>query len=73
MKTCAEGTREGVLLAIQNWATSEDEGQEHIFCLNGLAGTGKSTIATTIAKWARDEEGILGGSFFFAARRERAE
>ncbi len=32
----------------------------------GLAGIGKSTIATTIAKWAREEKGILGGSFFFA-------
>ncbi len=68
--SCSAGTREGVLEAIQEWARSVDEAREHIFWLNGLAGTGKSTIATTIAKWAR-KEGILGGSFFFA--REVAE
>ncbi len=30
-----------------------------------VAGTGKSTIAATIANWAR-KKGILGGSFCFA-------
>lgn len=36
-----------------------------MFWLNGLAGIGKSTIARTIAEWAKKEDN-LGGSFFFA-------
>ncbi len=64
-KACSIGTREGVLKAIQGWATSTNSGGEHMFWLTGLAGTGKSTIATTIASWAR-EKGILRGSFCFA-------
>ncbi len=68
--SCTNGTREGVLETIQDWASSEDDAQKHIFWLNGLAGIGKSTIATTIAKWAQAKEApekrILGGSFFFS-------
>jgi hypothetical protein len=44
------------------YAGSEQE--QHIFWLNGMAGTGKSTIARTIARELR-EKCILGASFFF--------
>ncbi|PYH89602.1 hypothetical protein BO71DRAFT_422881 [Aspergillus ellipticus CBS 707.79] len=36
-----------------------------LFWLNGMAGTGKSTISRTVAR-AMHERGILGGSFFFS-------
>ena len=36
-----------------------------VFWLNGMAGTGKSTIAKTVAEYAHNH-GILGGSFFFS-------
>ncbi len=52
--------------------TGMGDGREHIFWLNGLAGTGKSTIAKTIAEWAR-KESILGGCFFFRTRRGGTE
>ena len=39
------------------------EGEQHIFWLNGLAGTGKSTIAQTFAEMAF-ADGRLGASFF---------
>lgn len=47
---------------IQSWADGQDE--QYIFWLNGLAGTGKSTIARTIS-WKYFEEKRLGASFCF--------
>jgi len=58
---CLEGTREGVLKNIGDWLTS-DQGQR-VFWLNGLAGTGKSTIAQTFAE-TTSADGKLGASFF---------
>ena len=43
------------------WA--KDPQDRHVFWLNGLAGTGKSTIAQTFAEMAAGT-GILGASFF---------
>ena len=43
------------------WA--EDPQDRHVFWLNGLAGTGKSTIAQTFAEMVANN-GILGASFF---------
>ena len=59
--TCLRGTRESVLDRIMRW--SEDPQDRHVFWLNGLAGTGKSTIAQTFSKMAA-ETGCLGASFF---------
>ena len=58
---CLKGTRRGVLGDIERWFTNE-QGQ-HIFWLNGLAGTGKSTIAQTFAE-TTFVDGKLGASFF---------
>ena len=58
---CLEGTRKGVLKDIEDWFAS-DQGQR-VFWLNGLAGTGKSTIAQTFAE-TTSADGKLGASFF---------
>ena len=58
---CLRGTREDVLGDIEDWFTS-GQGQ-HVFWLNGLAGTGKSTIAQTFAD-TTFMDGKLGASFF---------
>ena len=50
-----------VLLQLEHWL--EDENSQRIFWLNGLAGTGKSTIAQTFAE-ITFAEGKLGASFF---------
>ena len=50
-----------VLWEIERWSTGEQE--QHVFWLNGLAGTGKSTIAQTVAETAF-ADGKLGASFF---------
>lgn len=58
---CLRGTRKGLLLEIDQWITNK--GSQPIFLLNGLAGTGKSTVAQTFAKTSF-AEGNLGASFF---------
>ncbi|KZP11260.1 hypothetical protein FIBSPDRAFT_654574, partial [Athelia psychrophila] len=58
---CTERTRIDVIEKINTW-TATDTGPP-VFWLNGSAGTGKSTIAFTVAKSFK-ERGILGASFF---------
>ena len=58
---CLRGTRVEVLQQLEDWL--ENEQGQRVFWLNGLAGTGKSTIAQTFAEVAF-AEGKLGASFF---------
>jgi hypothetical protein len=60
---CLPETRVDVLQQIMAWADTSDE--RCIFWLNGMAGTGKSTIARTIAR-TYYKQGRLGASFFFS-------
>ncbi|KAG8814558.1 hypothetical protein FRC18_001908, partial [Serendipita sp. 400] len=61
---CEPGTRTDVLDAIRKWVV-DIETTEQIFWLNDAAGTGKSTIAATLAKeWQLNQ--ILAGRFFFS-------
>ena len=61
--TCLPDTRVELLQEIARWA--EGSSDECIFWLNGIAGTGKSTVARTVARIWYDR-GHLGGSFFFS-------
>ncbi|CCA74228.1 related to WD40-repeat protein (notchless protein) [Serendipita indica DSM 11827] len=62
--TCLQGTRQAVLQEIDSWA-KHAESQWPIFWLCDIAGSGKSTVAMSVAKaWAT--EGTLGGQFFFS-------
>jgi len=58
---CLKGTRESILDEIERW--TEDFDKSPVFWLNGLAGTGKSAIAQTIAERVF-ADGRLGASFF---------
>ena len=58
---CLKGTRDAVLDEIELW--SKDHTMSPVYWLNGLAGTGKSTIAQTISERIF-ADGILGASFF---------
>jgi hypothetical protein len=58
---CLKGTRKEILLQLENWLM--DEQDQRVFWLNGLAGTGKSTIAQTFAEMSF-ADGKLGASFF---------
>ncbi|KAH6883823.1 hypothetical protein B0T10DRAFT_445692, partial [Thelonectria olida] len=60
--TCLPNTRVELLNDISQWIS--DPSSKTIFWLNGMAGTGKSTISRTTAR-SRSELGDLGASFFF--------
>lgn len=59
---CLPGTRTEILSQIKHWAFSPQG--SCIFWLNGMAGTGKSTISRTVAT-SFNETKTLGASFFF--------
>lgn len=59
------GTREDVIEEILGWV--EDDGRRQMCWLEAPAGSGKSTIAQTIAERC-EEAGILAASFFFSRK-----
>jgi hypothetical protein len=62
-----EDTRVQLLADIMSWA--ESAASPVVFWLNGLAGTGKSTVARTICERLA-EKGLLGASFFMSRQVE---
>jgi NACHT domain/Heterokaryon incompatibility protein (HET) len=60
---CLPGTRIDLLQDIRSWLNSDSP--KHIYWLSGWAGTGKSTIARTIAQEYANSQWQLG-SFFFS-------
>jgi hypothetical protein len=61
---CLKDTRVEVLAEIRAWIHNVED-EKCVFWLSGMAGTGKSTIARTIARELHDS-GYLGASFFFS-------
>ncbi|KAL4738256.1 hypothetical protein BDV11DRAFT_216083 [Aspergillus similis] len=59
---CHPETRRQLLRLINDWSC--DRNGKSIFWLNGMAGTGKSTLARTVARSLR-ADGRLAASFFF--------
>lgn len=59
---CLANTRVDLLREITKWA--QDPNAKAVYWLNGMAGTGKSTIARTLAH-TFSKMGVLGASFFF--------
>lgn len=60
---CLEDTRTDILESIMNWVMHTN-GDQNVLCLQGVAGSGKSTIATTIADQLR-QQGLLGAFVLF--------
>lgn len=60
--TCLLGTRVDILEKIRDWITGN--ATKSIFWLNGMAGTGKSTIARSVAEELA-QRNQLGASFSF--------
>jgi hypothetical protein len=65
--TCTPGTRVDILKKLAAWAAASDS--PCVFWLNGLAGTGKSTIARTLCQHL-NEQSLLGASFFISREQE---
>ena len=66
---CTLGTRVKILKDIANWANDHSSDSARVFWLTGQAGSGKTTIAYTIAKRFEEdgkanEHTVLGGNFF---------
>ncbi|KAI1737987.1 putative WD-repeat protein [Xylaria scruposa] len=59
---CLPDTRVQLLQTISQWV--DDQKREAVFWLNGMAGTGKSTISRTLSR-SFSESRQLGASFFF--------
>ncbi|EJC99863.1 WD40 repeat-like protein [Fomitiporia mediterranea MF3/22] len=66
---CLEDTRIEVLNEIMDWLLSGTE--QNILWLRGVAGSGKSTVATTIAEYCREMSCL--GAFLFFNRVDGAE
>ena len=58
---CTKNTRKALLDKLQVWAN--DETTTKLYWLNGMAGTGKTTIAYSFSEILH-ENGSLGGNFF---------
>src|SRR5436190_9873198 len=71
--TCQEGTRKAILGKISAWVDGRDGNDSPICWLQGPAGSGKSTVAHTIAKQCADH-GKLAFSFFFSrGKKDRSD
>ncbi|KZS87186.1 hypothetical protein SISNIDRAFT_419924, partial [Sistotremastrum niveocremeum HHB9708] len=58
---CTKNTRQEILKELSEW--TKDYSAPNIYWLNGMAGTGKTTIAYSLCKLLKDN-GMLGASFF---------
>ncbi|EYB31456.1 hypothetical protein FG05_30137 [Fusarium graminearum] len=62
--TCLPNTRETLLGELKNWIKDTTQQSKTVFWLNGMAGTGKSTISRTLSQHL-SQDGQLGATFFF--------
>ncbi|KAI5118072.1 hypothetical protein M0805_003661 [Coniferiporia weirii] len=60
-KGCLEGTRVSVLEQIREWGASE--AGPGLFWLHGMAGSGKSAIANSVARMFEEQQCLLGCFF----------
>ncbi|KJZ74569.1 hypothetical protein HIM_06165 [Hirsutella minnesotensis 3608] len=67
--TCLDGTRRELLEQVSQWAN--DSAREHIYWLQGKAGTGKSTIARTVASNLAAHDRLAASFFFKRGERDR--
>jgi hypothetical protein len=71
LDSCEEGTRTAIIDQINKWADSPEMKQQ-IFWLRDAAGTGKTTVAVTMARtWFK--EGRLAGRFFFTPNTRKVD
>jgi hypothetical protein len=69
--TCLPDTREKVLERIQEWAMGDDK---HPICwLRGPAGSGKSTVAHTVAERCHQRDELAATFFFSRGKGDRSD
>jgi len=60
-RECTAETREDILNVLKDWA--RDANGAKVYWMNGMAGTGKTTILYSLCKWLEENE-QLSGNFF---------
>ena len=63
---CLKNTRRNVTDDILNWISDDSNKAKKVLWVHGLAGTGKSTLSTTIAQMMRNRYRL--GAFYFFSR-----
>src|SRR3954465_12962659 len=58
---CTASTREQILDDLRTWVKDPDGSK--VFWMNGMAGTGKTTILYSFCEWLEDDK-RLAGNFF---------
>ncbi|KAJ6530216.1 WD40-repeat-containing domain protein [Mycena capillaripes] len=72
-ETCVRGTREEIIQGIISWCKDTSTKIPDIYWLSGMAGTGKSTIASTICEQlANDGDASRLAASFFCSRQTEA-
>ena len=76
-EVCTDGTRVKMLEDITKWANDRSLASPRVFWLTGHAGSGKTTIAYTIAKRFEidntNQHTVLGGNFLCSRRFEETQ
>ena len=77
-EVCTDGTRIKILDDITKWANDCSFASPRVFWLTGQAGSGKTTIAYTIAKRFEDDDNVnrqtvLGGNFLCSRQFEETQ
>jgi ABC-type glutathione transport system ATPase component len=77
-EVCTDGTRVKILEDITKWANDGSLASPRVFWLTGQAGSGKTTIAYTIAKrFEEDGNGkqctVLGGNFLYSRQFQETQ
>ncbi|KAJ7323200.1 hypothetical protein DFH08DRAFT_941518, partial [Mycena albidolilacea] len=71
---CMNGTRVAIIQDIVTRLSATPSSAERVVMLSGPAGSGKSSIAKSVAAILAEEKGMLAASFFFSrAYKERKE
>ncbi|KAF8675716.1 WD40 repeat-like protein [Rhizoctonia solani] len=69
-RACTQNTRSDILLELDQW--SLDQNKPSVYWMNGMAGTGKTTIAYTFSR-CLENRGALGASFFCTRTSEECQ
>ena len=77
-EVCTDGTRVKILEDITKWANDRSLASPRVFWLTGQAGSGKTTIAYTIAKRFEesgdaDQHAVLGANFLCSRQFQEAQ
>ncbi|KAF9553613.1 hypothetical protein CPC08DRAFT_767418 [Agrocybe pediades] len=56
-RACTETTREQILQDLRQWADGSDGADSKVFWINGMAGTGKTTILYSFCQWLEGSHG----------------